>query len=278
MEQDTQDRIADIQRNANRSREDIERDFQRDFQDRVRDYTLELGEILDDTSLSPEQRQEAIAELQSENAELARTQGFDRLRGLEDLGIRQGRRREDVGIRQGRGERDINTAAQEALLSIQQETAALEMTNALTVGETATLNATTAVMASEATLQLSSAAGLQELAGMTLHTAGLELSEIRTDFQVVLNPLADTINNLAQLLTISLQGAEIQPRLQSAGFVDTPQGNQQQPPTGNMVAVFNIDGKEVADAIAVPMGENLARTTRHAQNGCWGDAIVAIII
>ena len=26
-----------------------------------------------------------------------------------------------------------------------------------------------------------------------------------------------------------------------------------------MIAVFNIDGKEVADAIAVPMGDNLAK-------------------
>ena len=39
---------------------------------------------------------------------------------------------------------------------------------------------------------------------------------------------------------------------------EAAQGNPQSP-NGNMVAVFNIDSKEVADAIAVPMGDNLAR-------------------
>ena len=38
---------------------------------------------------------------------------------------------------------------------------------------------------------------------------------------------------------------------------DAAQGNPQ--PQGDMVANFNIDGKKVAEAIAVPVGNNLAR-------------------
>ena len=119
LEQDTQDRITDIIRDANRTAEDIERDFQRDSADRVRDYNQALGEIFDDTSLSQSQRQDAIAELQRENSELARTQGFDRLQDLEDAGIRTGRRTEDAEIRQLRGERDINAQAEATATAIQ---------------------------------------------------------------------------------------------------------------------------------------------------------------
>ena len=96
----------------------------------------------------------------------------------------------------------------------------------------------------------------------------------------IFDPFVEGITNLAggalELLETSaaptalLQNAPLMPEMivdsvsitaqnvSVTGGGDGAQGNPQQP-QGNMVAVFNIDGKEVADAIAVPMGDNLAK-------------------
>ena len=98
--------ILDIQRNANRSREDIERDFQRDYQE-IRSQ-LTFGEIT---------QEEATSRLQA--------LGRQRLEDLEDLGIRTGRRQEDVGIRQGRSEAEIEATAMATATAIREALAPL---------------------------------------------------------------------------------------------------------------------------------------------------------
>ena len=181
LEEDTQERILDIQRKANQSREDVELEFQRDTQDRIRDYTLAFGEILDDTSLSGSERQDSIAELQRENSELARTQGFDRLRDLEDVGIREGRGIQGEGIRETREQDDIAEGFSEELMRIQQETALLESSTALTAAqtiaiqsETAETQATTAAMEAVTAITAAETTTAQtELAGMEAETAAV---------------------------------------------------------------------------------------------------------
>ena len=287
LEQDTQDRIADIQRNANRSREDIEREFQDAYQDIQRQRVFE--------NLSDDEATSQLLEL-----------GRERNRDLRDLGTRSGRRREDVGIRQGRGERDINTEAQEQLTAIQMQTAELQSLTAITEGETAMMNvglletqsqtaitasvtamtdsetaginAETAIVSTEATQRFGVVAETNEMAATSLLAAGatlqdaanlvgfteatanlnlaaMALSGIRTDFQSTFGAFGSVLTQAISLIT-SPQG-NLQP-IAIAGQT-TPAGtpNTATPPT--MVAVFNIDGKEVADAIAVPMGDNLAK-------------------
>ena len=146
LEQDTQDRITDIIRNANRSKEDIERDFQDAYQD-IQQQRGE-GTLTDDDA----------------NAQLLEL-GRERIRDLRDVGIRTGRREEDADIRQQRGERDISSEASERLIGIQQQTAALE-------SETAAVNAIAAVMTTEATQVLSDASMQSVEAAMGLGTAG----------------------------------------------------------------------------------------------------------
>ena len=160
LEQDTQDRILDIQRNANRSREDVEREFQDAYQD------------------IQQQRGEGTLTDVDANAQLLEL-GRERIRDLRDVDIRTGRRQEDAGIRQQRGERDIGSEASERLFGIQQETAELETTTALTQSETAAtesetaaVNATTAVMTTDATQQFADASVQSIEASMGLATAG----------------------------------------------------------------------------------------------------------
>ena len=66
-------------------------------------------------------------------------------------------------------------------------------------------------------------------------------------------PMPELIAN-----TISVSGNVVNVSGGSGSGGGGAQANPQQP-QGNMVAVFNIDGKEVADAIVVPMGDNLAK-------------------
>ena len=103
LEQDTQDRITDIIRDANRSKEDIERDFQQDIVDQREQYARDQDDILLNQSLSEEERQQRLLDLERENNRTLSDIGRDRLRDLEVAGIREGRRFEDVDIRQQRG-------------------------------------------------------------------------------------------------------------------------------------------------------------------------------
>ena len=64
-------------------------------------------------------------------------------------------------------------------------------------------------------------------------------------------PMTELIAN-----TISVSGNVV--NVSGGGGGGGAQANPQQP-QGNMVAVFNIDSKQVADAIVVPMGDNLAK-------------------
>ena len=148
LEQDTQDRITDIIRDANRSKEDIERDFQDDLADQRRKYGEDFQAILDDTSLSSDERNSRLQALEAEFNRDAISLGRERIRDLRDSGIRQGRRREDVGIRQGRGAEDINARANAELTAIQLKTAGLESETALTQSTTAVMTAETAIIES----------------------------------------------------------------------------------------------------------------------------------
>ena len=189
LEQDTQDRILDIQRKAIQSREDVEREFQRDTQDRIRDYTLAFGEILDDTSLSGSERQEAIVELDRENSELARTQGFDRLRDLEDIGIREGRRVSDVERTSGDREQDIIRQAEQEALALRDvlaplleqqgnppaaneaETTTAENSTGIAESTQATADAQPAIMA-----ELEPISEIRDIEQQILQTLGLSLA------------------------------------------------------------------------------------------------------
>ena len=137
LAQDTQDRITDILRNANRSKEDIERDFQDAYQDILR------------------QRGEGTLTTDAATSQLFGL-GRERNRDLRDLDITTGRRQEDVGIREGRQGRDIQADASAELTAIQQETAALTTESAGIERMTAEMNATTAetfTMAAQVMLQ-----------------------------------------------------------------------------------------------------------------------------
>ena len=125
LEQNTQERILDIQRKANQSREDVDREFQRDTQDRLRDYNQALGEIFDDTSLSDEERRERITELDRENIASANELGRGAIRDLEDIGIREGRRVDDANIRRDRESVDISEQATAIATAIQTALAPL---------------------------------------------------------------------------------------------------------------------------------------------------------
>ena len=189
LEQDTQDRILDIQRKANQSREDVEREFQRDFQDRVRDYGQAIDEILNDTSLSDEERQERLVETEREFNALAAEQGRDRLRDLEDIGIREGRRVSDVERTSEDREQDIIRQAEQEALALRDvlaplleqqgnppaaneaETTTAENSTGIAESTQATADAQPAIMA-----ELEPISEIRDIEQQILQTLGLSLA------------------------------------------------------------------------------------------------------
>ena len=151
LEEETAERILDVQRRANRGREDVESDFQQDIED------LRRESLADQIALHAQADQGIISREEAQVGADARAREFgadalelsrDRDRDLEDLDIREGRGIEDVGIRQQRGAAGINEEAAAQLLATQQQVAELERTNVATTTELLAAQTETAAMES----------------------------------------------------------------------------------------------------------------------------------
>ena len=202
--QETQERILDVQRKANQSREDVEREFQRDFEDISRELFDAENEVLRqfrEGSITSDEATRRIEELQTESAREITEAGRELNRDLEDIGIREGRRvsgvertsedREQDIIRQAEQEalalRDIlapllagdSTLAtqQSETAEIQSVTAAMEAVTAVTTSETATTQAAVAEMEAETAAVYAPTVEMFGTGAETLQTAATLLTE-----------------------------------------------------------------------------------------------------
>ena len=169
LEEETQEKILDIQRKANEKREDIEREFSRDFEDNFRSTQEKITELLSEEGFGGEDIRDFLSgfeddvrsrlsdagrsrlqEIKNQQLDTEIDSRRDRDRDLEDVGIREGRQVEDANTRQGREAADINEQTAAELAALQQETAELQSTTAETESQTATTNAESATTNAEA--------------------------------------------------------------------------------------------------------------------------------
>ena len=183
LEEETQERLQDVLRDANRSREDIERDFQRDVEDLRRERFDDENEVLrqlDAGDISEDDAREQLEAIQREFSSDALDLGFERLRDLEDVGIREGRRTEDVGIRRDRELGGINQEAEAAVFQQQQEAAALQQQAASLLIQTTTDSAaidTGIAELQQETAEVARGAGMLQQESAIEQTAAAELTK-----------------------------------------------------------------------------------------------------
>ena len=162
LEEEKQQKIADIRRKASQDREDVEREFTRDLQDILREagadetlFTHGDFNLIRRIAQTPDQEalrnitSELGIELDDDALQDLREAAIERLRGLEDVGVRETRRIKDTQRDAAQAEASLNAQAQEELINLQQQTANLESQTAGVQSATASTQRQTASTASE---------------------------------------------------------------------------------------------------------------------------------
>ena len=214
IEQETQDRITEIHREANRDREDVGRGFVRELRDIFRaagvsetffasgDFHDILGSTTDIESLAQLSDQAPLRRRLSElgislgedDFSRIRELSFDRLEDQEDINIGEVRDREDAERSAIEQAQAINLQAQQQLTALQQEIATIE-------SETALMTSTTAETFAEIAEKQSNITEIASETAPVLSGAAGQLAEIAELEQLNQEAFLTSIENFGTLTT-----------------------------------------------------------------------------